>query len=61
MTAELPLIDRQADDDLYQAYRASGLRSIGRRYEDALRDPALGKCLRNLARAMQLRRLTEGS
>ena len=59
MNQELPLIDRQADDDLYVAYRASGLRRFGRRFEDAIADPLLGKCLRNLARAIQRRRLSE--
>ncbi len=50
-TAPLPLEDRQ-EADLYTAYRASGLRTWGRRYEDALRDPALAICLRNLATAI---------
>lgn len=54
-TAPLPLEDRQ-EADLYTAYRASGLRSWGRRYEDALRDPALAIYLRNLATAINRRR-----
>ena len=41
---------------MYTAYRASGLRSWGRRYEDALRDPALSICLKNLATAINRRR-----
>lgn len=57
-TAELPLVDRQHDDALYAAYRAADLRRHGYRYEDALRSPALGVCLRNLARAMTERRVT---
>jgi hypothetical protein len=52
----LPLVDRQADDDLYQAYRASDLRRTGRCFEAALRDPALAICLRNLAKAIARRR-----
>lgn len=57
VTAPLPLEEPpQPDADLYTAYRASGLRSWGRRYEDALRDPALAICLRNLARAINRRR-----
>jgi len=55
LTAPLPPEDRQ-EADLYTAYRASGLRSWGRRYEDALRDPALAICLRNLATAINRRR-----
>lgn len=41
------------DQRLLMAWRASGLRRWGYVYEDALRDPAMGPCLRNLARAMQ--------
>jgi hypothetical protein len=55
-TAPLPLVDRQADADLYQAYRASDLRRTGRCFEAALRDPALAICLRNLAKAIARRR-----
>lgn len=54
-TAPLPLEERQ-EADMYTAYRASGLRSWGRRYEDALRDPALSICLKNLATAINRRR-----
>lgn len=43
------------DQRLLMAWRASGLRRMGYVYEDALRDPALGPCLRNLAKAIQLR------
>jgi hypothetical protein len=41
------------DQRLLMAWRASGLRRQGYVFEDALRDPALGPCLRNLARAIQ--------
>ena len=56
LTLDLPFT-RDPDADLYAAYRASGLRRLGRCFEDALRDPCLSICLRNLARAMQRRRM----
>lgn len=56
-TAPLPL-DPPAltpDQRLLMAWRASGLRRLGYVYEDAVRDPALGPCLRNLATALKRR------
>ena len=40
-------------EPLYIAYRRSGLRRIGLRYEDALRDPLYGTCLRCWATAIE--------
>jgi hypothetical protein len=53
-TAPLPLgpAPLTPDQRLLQAWRASGLRRLGYVYEDALRDPALAPCLRNLATAL---------
>ena len=45
------------DQRLLQAWRASGLRRLGYVYEDALRDPALAPCLRNLATALTRREM----
>ena len=59
MTHTADLFERDPDADLYAAYRASGLRRLGRCYEDALRDPCLSICLRHLARAMQRRRAAQ--
>ncbi len=58
-TAPLPLgsAPLTPDQRLLQAWRASGLRRLGYVYEDALRDPALAPCLRNLARALQRKEL----
>ena len=62
MTHTADLFERDPDAEgipYYAAYRASGLRRLGRCYEDALRDPCLSICLRNLARAMQRRRAAQ--
>ena len=56
MTHTADLFEREPDADLYAAYRASGLRRLGRCFEDALRDPCLSICLRNLATAINRRR-----
>lgn len=56
-TAPLPLEEPpQPDADLYTAYRVSGLRSYGRCFEDAMREPVLCTCLKNLATAINRRR-----
>lgn len=52
-TLELELVDRQQDDALYQAYRASQLRRYGYLYEQAVNVPSIRTCLRNLAQAMR--------
>jgi hypothetical protein len=56
-TAPLPLgpAPLTPDQRLLQAWRASGLRRLGYVYEDALRDPALAPCIKNLAKALTLR------
>lgn len=50
--APLPLTE-PPQEPLYIAYRRSGLRRIGLRYEDALRDPLYGTCLRCWATAIE--------
>lgn len=55
-TLPLPLPDLEHDDALLRAYRLSGLRRRGVVYEDALTSAIYGPCLRNWARAIELRR-----
>jgi hypothetical protein len=58
-TALLPLgpAPLTPEQRLLQAWRASGLRRLGYVYEEALRDPALSPCLRNLATALTRREM----
>lgn len=48
---ELPL-----QDSLYEAFRVSGLSRWGWKFEDAVRSPSVGKCLRNLSEIITRRR-----